>query len=76
MNARLGAMRRMSWLRRALSAQPIQSNDDIANAFDEITYEKGAAVIEMFERWIGPEQIPRRRAALSQAACLGQRDGA
>ena len=37
--------------------QPIQSNDDIANAFDDITYEKGAAVIEMFERWIGEEKF-------------------
>ncbi len=35
--------------------QPITSNDDIDNAFDSITYEKGAAVIGMFERWLGPE---------------------
>ncbi len=37
--------------------QPIESNDDIANAFDDITYEKGAAVIEMFEHWIGPQKF-------------------
>ena len=37
--------------------QPILSNDDIANAFDDITYEKGAAVIGMFESWIGPEKF-------------------
>jgi alanyl aminopeptidase len=35
--------------------QPVESRDDIANAFDNITYEKGAAVIYMFEHWIGPE---------------------
>jgi alanyl aminopeptidase len=35
--------------------QEIRSNDDIANAFDEITYQKGAAVIGMFENWLGPE---------------------
>ncbi len=34
--------------------QPIQSKGDIANAFDTITYEKGAAVIAMFEHWITP----------------------
>ncbi len=33
--------------------QPIETNDDIANAFDAITYEKGAAVIRMFESWMG-----------------------
>src|ERR1700704_3212730 len=37
--------------------QPIDSNDDIANAFDGITYVKGAAVIQMFETWIGKEKF-------------------
>ncbi len=35
--------------------QPIAGNDDIANAFDGITYQKGAAVIGMFEGWVGAE---------------------
>jgi alanyl aminopeptidase len=35
--------------------QPIASKDDIANAFDDITYSKGAAVIAMFENWLGAE---------------------
>jgi alanyl aminopeptidase len=35
--------------------QPIESRDDIANAFDDITYSKGAAVIGMFENWLGAE---------------------
>ena len=35
--------------------QPIAGNDDIANAFDGITYQKGAAVIEMFEKYVGEE---------------------
>ena len=35
--------------------QPIVAMDDIANAFDGITYGKGAAVIGMFEAWVGPE---------------------
>jgi len=33
--------------------QPIESNHDIRNAFDVITYEKGGAVLTMFERWMG-----------------------
>ncbi|HEX8983797.1 MAG TPA: M1 family aminopeptidase, partial [Bryobacteraceae bacterium] len=35
--------------------QPALSKNDIANAFDNITYGKGAAVIYMFEQWLGPE---------------------
>lgn len=35
--------------------QPIESNHDVHNAFDGITYSKGAGVLGMFERWIGPE---------------------
>ena len=33
--------------------QPIESNDDIENAFDSITYDKGAAVLRMFEAYVG-----------------------
>lgn len=39
--------------------QPIESKDDIGNAFDAITYDKGAAVIGMFESWMGPEDFRR-----------------
>ncbi|MGH9627960.1 MAG: M1 family metallopeptidase [Bryobacteraceae bacterium] len=35
--------------------QPIESNGDIGNAFDAITYSKGGAVISMFENYLGPE---------------------
>ncbi|TNE57346.1 MAG: M1 family peptidase [Alphaproteobacteria bacterium] len=34
---------------------PIQSNDDIVNAFDYIAYAKGSAVLGMFENYIGAE---------------------
>ena len=37
--------------------QPIESADDIATAFDRITYDKGAAVIRMFEAWIGADDF-------------------
>jgi alanyl aminopeptidase len=39
--------------------QPITSNSDIANAFDGITYEKGRAVLEMFEAWLGHDTFNR-----------------
>ncbi|MCE9521657.1 MAG: M1 family metallopeptidase [Alphaproteobacteria bacterium] len=35
--------------------QPIESNDDIANAFDGLTYDKGGAILEMFESYLGPD---------------------
>jgi alanyl aminopeptidase len=35
--------------------QPIESYDDITNAFDNITYAKGASVLRMFESYLGPE---------------------
>ncbi len=52
-----GAMRDDSLISARKIRQPIQSNDDIANAFDDITYQKGAAVIRMFENWIGKEKF-------------------
>jgi alanyl aminopeptidase len=33
--------------------QPIESEHDIENAFDAITYRKGAGVLRMFERYVG-----------------------
>ncbi|MEX2500003.1 MAG: M1 family metallopeptidase [Wenzhouxiangellaceae bacterium] len=35
--------------------QPVDSNHDIANAFDGITYSKGGAVLSMFEAWVGED---------------------
>lgn len=35
--------------------QEIETKDDIQNAFDGITYVKGASVISMFESWVGAE---------------------
>ncbi|AIY43333.1 Membrane alanine aminopeptidase N [Collimonas arenae] len=35
--------------------QPITGNGDIETAFDGITYEKGAAVLNMFERYLGAD---------------------
>jgi len=54
---RLGAMRTDSLTTTRKIRQPIASDDDIANAFDDITYQKGAAVIRMFETWLGPAKF-------------------
>ena len=35
--------------------QPVNDKDDIISAFDAITYQKGAAVLQMFERYLGEE---------------------
>ena len=39
--------------------QPIHNLDDLANAFDSITYDKGASVLAMFEAYVGPEDWRR-----------------
>jgi alanyl aminopeptidase len=54
-----GAMRADSLTSARKIRQPIDSDDDIKNAFDSITYQKGAAVIAMFERWIGVDKFQR-----------------
>jgi cytosol alanyl aminopeptidase len=56
---RLGAMNLDSLVSSRKIRQPITSDNDIANAFDGITYQKGAAVIRMFEHWIGAEKFRR-----------------
>ncbi|HJL14497.1 MAG TPA: M1 family metallopeptidase [Sandaracinaceae bacterium LLY-WYZ-13_1] len=50
-----GAMRADSLVSARQIRQPIESNHDIRNAFDAITYRKGGGVLEMFERWLGEE---------------------
>lgn len=50
---RNGAMGTDSMITARQIRQPIETNNDIKNAFDGITYGKGASVIAMFERWIG-----------------------
>ncbi|MDH3589546.1 MAG: M1 family metallopeptidase, partial [Gammaproteobacteria bacterium] len=37
--------------------QPVLNEDDIENAFDGITYNKGGAVLSMFERYLGAERF-------------------
>jgi cytosol alanyl aminopeptidase len=39
--------------------QPVNGPDDIENSFDGITYDKGAAVLTMFESYLGPDLFNR-----------------
>src|SRR5262249_49810630 len=39
--------------------QPIETSDDIVNAFDGITYAKGMAVLQMFESFISEQSFQR-----------------
>lgn len=39
--------------------QPIERNDQIASAFDSITYQKGGQVLTMVERYLGPDKFRR-----------------
>ena len=56
-NGKLGAEREDSLISARKIRQPIETKDDINNAFDGITYVKGAAVIGMFENWMGAEDF-------------------
>ena len=52
---RAGALNADGYASARRVRQPIETNDDVANAFDGITYGKGASVIATFERWVGPD---------------------
>ena len=54
-----GAMDDDSLISARKIRQEIATDDDIQNAFDGITYEKGATVIGMFEGWMGEEPFQR-----------------
>ncbi|MDR3389515.1 MAG: M1 family aminopeptidase [Rudaea sp.] len=65
----LGAMRSDSLLSARKIRQPIAGQGDIENAFDGITYQKGAAVLRMFEEWLGEDTYRKAmRAYLARHA--------
>jgi alanyl aminopeptidase len=59
----LGAMSSDTLLSARKIRQPIKSYGDIQTAFDNITYRKGAAVLRMFEEWLGEDSY---RAAMRE----------
>lgn len=58
-NDRSNALAADSLLSARQIRQPIESINDIANAFDGITYAKGASVISMFELWGGKDKFQK-----------------
>jgi alanyl aminopeptidase len=57
LGGKFGAMGEDSLVAARKIRQPIVTKDDISNAFDGITYQKGANVIRMFESWVGEQKF-------------------
>jgi alanyl aminopeptidase len=51
--------------------QPIESDNDIKNAFDGITYGKGSAVLFMLEQWLGEDVMQKGVMAYVQKHAHG-----
>ncbi|MEW9624481.1 M1 family metallopeptidase [Rhodanobacter geophilus] len=62
-----GAMGNDSLVSARKIRQPITGNGDIETAFDGITYQKGAAVIGMFENYVGEQTFQKGMRAYIQA---------
>jgi alanyl aminopeptidase len=56
-NSYQGAMQSDSLVSARRVRQPVASKDDIVNAFDSITYDKGSALLNMFESYMGQEKF-------------------
>src|SRR5690348_1337099 len=65
------AMQNDSLISARMIRQPITGNGDIETAFDGITYQKGAAVIGMFENFVGPEVFQKGMQAYIKAHAFG-----
>ncbi|HEX7732662.1 MAG TPA: M1 family metallopeptidase [Rhodanobacter sp.] len=66
-----GAMANDSLVSARSIRQPITGNGDIMTAFDGITYQKGAAVIGMFENYVGEQTFQKGMRAYIQAHKFG-----
>jgi alanyl aminopeptidase len=66
---RLATMASDSLLSARKVRQPIRGRGDIETAFDDITYQKGAGVLAMFETWVGEDTFRKgMRAYLARHA--------
>ena len=65
------AMANDSLVSARMIRQPITGNGDIDTAFDGITYLKGAAVIGMFEHFVGPQVFQHGMQAYIKAHAFG-----
>jgi alanyl aminopeptidase len=68
---RLYAMASDSLLSTRKVRQPILGRGDIETAFDGITYQKGAAVLAMFERWVGEDTFRKGMREYLASHALG-----
>ncbi|RDS85352.1 M1 family metallopeptidase [Dyella psychrodurans] len=66
-----GAMHNDSLTSARQIRQPITGNGDIETAFDGITYQKGAAVLGMFEGYVGEDTFQKGMRAYIQAHKFG-----
>jgi alanyl aminopeptidase len=66
-----GAMQNDSLVSARMIRQPITGNGDIETAFDGITYQKGAAVLGMFEGYVGDDVFQKGMRAYIQAHKFG-----
>ncbi len=69
-----GAMADDSLVSARMIRQPITGEGDIDTAFDGITYQKGAAVIGMFEHFVGPKAFQQGMRAYITAHAFGNAD--
>ena len=65
------AMQNDSLTSARMIRQPITGNGDIETAFDGITYQKGAAVIGMFENFVDPKVFQKGMQAYIKAHAFG-----
>ncbi len=65
-SSKLGAMRTDALVSSRRIRQPIESKHDIVNAFDGITYQKGGAIVGMFESFVGPDAFQKRCTTTSR----------
>lgn len=77
-DAELGALEGRQWAMASDSLlstrkirQPIDGRGDIETAFDGITYQKGAAVLAMVERWVGEDRFRAGMRAYLAAHAFG-----
>src|SRR6185437_4688910 len=65
------AMQNDSLTSARMIRQPITGNGDIETAFDGITYQKGAAVIGMFENFVSPKVFQKGMQAYIKSHAFG-----
>ncbi len=57
LESRAQAMRTDRLVSSRRIAEPVRNDDELANVWDSITYQKGQVVLAMFEQWLGPDRF-------------------